>query len=302
MKKRLNPTQRIKLATTTFLGLVVLAIILTTALYISRIGKVAVITKYAPYSASVYLNGAKIKNNATNFLTPGQYDLVAELDHFITNAETITITKDTQYIVGSLIFADTEGEAIAARNKKDFLEVEGIFGRLLSDAGNKIRQKYPILNFLPINNPFYSISFAYKDDGSPKITATAESNMADVAVRKLLSLKNIPLIDYDISFTTPNPFTSPTKNTASDPTTFIKNSFPSIINNYQVSEGRHIGEYYITTIYTYNFATHDSYAHFKIILKKSTNTWIFVTTPQLLFTSFNTSSIPADILNQANQL
>ncbi|MCL1839689.1 PEGA domain-containing protein [Candidatus Saccharibacteria bacterium] len=300
--KRLTANQRIKLAVAAFLGLVVLAIIFTAVIYVSRIGKVAVITKYAPYNASVYLNGSEINNNATNFLTPGTYELTVNLEHFVTNTETITITEDTEYILGSLIFADEEGQVITAERKKDFLEVEGIFGKLLTNAGNKIRQEYPILDFLPINNAFYSISFAYKDDGSPKITVQAQPTMVDVAVRKMLSFPDITLTDYDITFTTPNPFTSPAPNNISDPFTFIRASFPNIINHYQFGPGRNAGEYYLTTIYTYNFTSDDSYAHFKVILRKTGDSWTFAATPQLLFTTKNAPSIPVEILDYANRL
>ena len=306
MKKHLTPEQHFKLAVVGFLGLVVLAIGMTAAIYLSRIDKIAVITKYAPYSASVYLNGAKIKNNATNYLSPGEYQLTAELDHFATNTETIVITKDTEYILGSLVFTDTAGEELAAKHKKDFLEVEGIFGNLLSSAGDKIKQKYPILDFLPINNSHYSISFTYKDDGSPKITVQAEPKLADIAVRKLLSLKNVNPANYDISFTTPNPFLQPTPTpsmqSATTPAAFIRASFSGIIDQYRLGPGHTTDDYYLTTIYAYDFNSDDSYAHFKVILKKSGDSWAFATTPQLLLTTFNAPSIPVDILNQANRL
>jgi hypothetical protein len=300
--RHLHFDKRIKLAIAVFLSLVVLAIVLTAALYISRIGKVAIVTKYAPFNASVYLNGSRINNNATNFLTPGEYELTASLDNFITFTETIIITEETEYILGALIPANEEGQEVANRRRRDFLEVEGIFGNMLHNAGNQIRQEYPILDFLPINNSFYSISFAYKDDGSPKITVVVEPEMADIAVRKLLAMPNITLIDYDISFTTPNPFTQPTSNTATNPIDFIKASFPNIIDDHRISTGKTIDNYYITTIYTYNFASHDSFAHFKVILRRNNNAWTFATTPQLLFTTTNAPSIPANILNQANQL
>jgi len=300
--KRLAPHQHFKLAAIVFCCLITIAILSTTALYVPRIGKVAVITKYAPYTASVYLNGAKIRNNATNFLAPGKYELTVQLDHFTTNTETITITKDTTYLIGFLFPSDATGETIADQHKRDFQEVEGVFGQLVIADGDQIRQKYPILDFLPINNPFYSISFTYKNDGSPKITVQTEPNMADVAVRKLLSLPNIALIDYDISFAIPNPFTTPMPNTNTSPATFIKASFPNIIDDYQIADGQHVGDYFLTTIYLYDFTSHDSYAHFKVILSRQNDSWVFAAPPQLLFTTKNAPSTPIDLLNQANQL
>jgi len=300
--KRPSKDNYLRLALLAFASLVLVAIILAVSTHLSRIGKVAVITKYAPFAATVYLNGIKIDNNAINYLEPGKYTLTASLNHFVTNTETVVITEETKYIIGKLIAADPEGEEMMTKHQRQFLEVEGLFGQLAAAAGDEIKQKYPILSYLPINNSFYSISFAYLDDGSPKITVKAEPRLVDIAVQKLLSLKDVSLTDYDISFTIPSPFASPNPSTASNPATFINTSFPDLFSRYQLGPSHTINDYYLTTAFVYDYASDDAFSHYKIILKKDSDVWTFATIPQLLFTTKNSPNVPVNILDQANRL
>ncbi len=300
--KKPTDTQRIKIAAAIFALLVLIAIVSTILIYVPRIGKVALITKYAPFTSEIYLGDTKIPNNTTNYLPPGTYNLSVKHDHFTTNTETITITNDSKYLIGKLIASDSEGEQITIDNQYQFLEVEGIFGELTAAAGAAIKQQYPILNHLPINNNFYSIYFSYQEDGSPKITIKTTPQYTDIAVQKLLSLKNINLTDYDITFTPETPFQNPADNTAEDPTNFIRASYPNIIENYQISEGKTIDNYYRTTVFTPSPATNDNLAHYKIILQKTNSTWTLAATPQPLLTTKNSPGIPANILTAANKL
>lgn len=302
MKKKLSnlPNTAI-VAIIIFLLLIIVAIFATIFTNVSRAGKIAVTVKYAPFDSIVHLNGTKIKNNAVNYLSPGEYELTANLNHFTTSTETITISNDTEYILGKLIPSDSEGEDIMNENQKDYLTVEGIHGQLSTAAGEEIKQKYPILQYLPINNNLYSISFAYRNDGSPQITIKTDVKFIDIAISKLLLL-DVKLTDYDIISTLDNPFLTPVPNTNTNPKNFIQASYPNIIDYYQISEGKISGDYYLTTIYTHNAATADSYGHYKVILKKINDSWEFASTPQFLLTTKNSPNLPETILSQANNI
>ena len=54
-----------------FLAIITFAIIQL----IGRIGKVSVNVSYAPFIAEVTANNVKLKNNTTNYLAPGEYQV-----------------------------------------------------------------------------------------------------------------------------------------------------------------------------------------------------------------------------------
>lgn len=303
MKKKYSQVpKQIKIIIVAFGLLILVAIIAALVTNISRIDKVAVTIKYAPFNSVVYLNGKKVKNDSVNYLKEGDYELIAELEHFTANVENININNETEYILGKLNPSDTEGEEIMASRQNDYLVVEGIHGSLLATAGDQVKQKYPILNHLPINNNFYSISYAYQEDNSPKITIKADSKYVDIAVKKLLSFSDINIVDYNIDFTITNPFVTPSNLSSGDPTETIKLNYQNIIHNYQIGSSTTIDNYYIATIFVHNSSTNDNYAHYKIILKKEVDVWKIVATPQLLFTKQNTPEVPTIILTKANHI
>ena len=294
--------KHLKIVIAVFAALVVVAVTITAITYISRAGKIAIRVHYAPFTATVSLNGHRIHNNAVNYLEPGEYELVAELSHFTTNTETIILSEDTEYIIGQLIASDAEGEQTAISRQDDFYTVEGIAGQLASAAGAKIRENFPILQHLPINNDFYSISFAYKEDGTPKITVRAIVKFVDIATRQLLVIAGDDVTKYDIEYTLENPFLNPVQNSASDPVEFIKASYPGIIENYRIGTGQTADSYFITTIYSYDYSADMPFAQRRVVLEQSFNSWEFATLPQFLLTNINSFDIPVDTLMTANRL
>ena len=285
----------IKIAATSIVSIFVFIILIAVIIQISRIGKIPISVNYAPFSSEVFLNGQKLKNNSTNYISAGDYELSVKLEHFNSITKSISVSSDTKFILGSLTASDEAGEKIAKESQKDYLTVEGLYGYLSNEAGLKIKQDYPILNYLPINNNLYSISYSYNQDSSPKYQNTA--------VKKLYTLKNVSPTDYDISFTnTPNPFLNPAKTNSTNPSEFITNSFPNIISNYHISSVKTLDEFLITTIYKYNYTNDNSYSSYKVILKKENNELTFAATPELILTTKNTKNIPKNVLDAANKL
>ena len=287
------------------IGILLVAILISITTLVSRIGKIPVQVKYAPYTATVKLNNVPIKNNATNYLTPGTYEVIVELEHFETLSSTITIDSSSEYLLGQLIPIDEEGQTIANRHQKEYAEVEGIYGQIASDEGAAIKDQYPILNYIPINNNFYSISFRYESDtpGKPIITVKAEPLYLDIAVQKLLSFPDVNPAEYDISFTTNNPFLNTQTSTASDPKTFIQESYPSVINDQFIFKTEQsMDDYFVAIIYRYDQKTDTNYSHYRIIIKKDGNTWQTIATPQPLLTTTNTPNINLELLATINSL
>lgn len=284
------------------IGIFVVVIAAAAMTLISRFGKVAVEVKVAPFDAVVYLNGERVANDGLNYLLPGTYDLTAEREHFEPMSETVTVSEDNKYILGKLMAGDEEGERITSERLNDYLAVEAVMGELAMEEGAAIKEKWPILQYLPINNNFYSISYAYDDAGEPTIKVKAGLEYIDIAVQKMRVMKNIELTDYRINFEVENNFKSFVVNDAVSVEEFIRDGFGSVMRGKSFGEGRTMGDYYVTTIYTEDYARDTEYGHFRVVVKKSGGNWELAATPQPLLTSDNAPGVPKDVLKVANSL
>ena len=296
-----NLTQKQRLGAIIILLLFTIIIIYSIVTIIYRNGKISTTVKYAPYNATLTLNDSKISNNTTVWLIPGNYHLKVELAHFETIERDITIDSDHHYIVGVLTAIDAEGETFYNKHKEEFAETEGVIGRYLNEEGSIQKGKYPILNYLPINNALYSISYTYDEKNpEPIITVKADPEYIDAAVGKLKTFKNIDLTTYQIIFTTENPFQNYQTMSADTPLTAINYSINNI-DNYYISEGQYIGDsYYLTKIYSYDYSMDYYYAHYYALLHKNNGKWELVATPQPILTTNNTPGVDKTILNSAN--
>ena len=297
LPKNLTRNQKIVLAIVAFFF--VFTIIYSVITLINRIGKVKTVVKYAPFSATVTLNDVPVTNNATVWLLPGEYNLKVEYNHFDSYSDTITISEDNNAIVGVLNPSDSEGEDYLSKHEREFVDAEGKVGITLSQQGAKIKEKYPILNYLPINNSLYSISYQYDDNDKPVVNIKADPENLDIAIEKLKLLKDVNLIDVNLVFHTPTEFSDYNKNAEEDPAAFIKAAF-GLTDKYVINAGKYNGDYYYTSFYINDYNRALDYAHYRIILKKQKTGWSAITTPQPLFTKYNTDKIPEKILTATN--
>lgn len=277
----------------------VFAIIYSIATLIYRSGKIKTIVKYAPYSATVTLNDIPISNNSTAWLIPGEYNLKVEYNHFDTYTSTITISEDSNSIVGVLTPSDEEGEQYIDKHEREFSDAEGQVGISLSKQGTKLKEKYPILNYLPINNSLYSISYQYDEEDKPIVNIKADPENLDIAVEKLKLLKGVDLTDANLVFHTPTEFSDYQENTNDEPAAFIKTAY-GLSDKFVINEGKYNGDYYYTSVYINDYSRALDYAHYRIILKKEKSGWVSVANPQPLFTKYNAKKVPEKILKATN--
>ena len=284
-----------------FFGLIIWGV----ATLVYRMGKVPVTVKYAPFNAVVKVDGRRISNNATEYLVAGEYSVVVETEHFKTIEETVTVSKDYPYLIGLMEPSTDMGRQISIERQKDFLEVEGIYGRLAADDGAKEKEEYPILKYIPINNALFSISYAYNDDNSLQINIKASQTYRDTTVAKLYSFSGVVPTDYNVVFKDfKNPFDGTfVENDASDPLDFIKTGYKTTIgSNYLVKTGRIEGDYYYTTIQTQAGQQDGYYASWRVLLEKSDGKWKFVTTPYPILTKYNAKNVSTELLDKVNRL
>ena len=279
--------------------LIVLAVVVY---FIFTIGKVSVEVKYAPFAAVVKLDDTVIMNNNSNYIAPGSYHLKVEYENFQTYEGEVTITEETKYLYGKLIPANEDGAIFMNEHNKDFLEIEGIAGKVATEEGIKQRENYPIINELPIKDPYYSIGYNIDEDDVLNITVEASISYRQLAVNKLLEIMSdedfgkYNIVFYDLD----NPFSNSFENnTESNPVNFIKKGFTNVNCDFEVS-GTIDDDYY----YGYLRYYYKDYINVinRIVLARDNETWNLAADPYPLLTTFNTPEVPLDIINKVNSL
>lgn len=270
---------------------------------IGRIGKVAVNVKYAPYVAEVSVDDKKLKNNAVNYLEPGEYTIKVSYDGFNPLEDQVIITTDTKNLYGMLNANSPEGEATAKKYQNDFLDVQSIYGQESIAEGEQQRQEWPILNFLPITNALYSLGYTMDSNNQPIITVRTTTTYLDSVIAELIGLAKAPqtIATYNVKINDyTNIFNKVNDNSNPNPVAYLKTIYADI-PELTVNPGTTNGDYFYTTISagdieTYNLVT------YRVVLHKNGSSWQLSSTPYPVLTTTNTPNVPLDILNAVNAL
>lgn len=300
------------------IGVITIFIIAILIFYSSRAGKYKVKIQFAPSYAEVKINDKKYKNDSYTYLTPGEYEVSVNAPEFEPTSYKLTVNENTEYIFGSLNPATALGDELErGKLSNEFLEIEGIGGKLIEADSERFYEKYPLLKYLPYQNTSKngSITIGYLFDNYT-ITIAVENfyNSDDISyyletgVNQLLSFaeqSGKPLAEYSVEikdFT--NPFANIKPNSESDPEAFLKKSVselgidPSVIT---YNEGFRQDNIYYTTI---SWNTKSSYIPivYRVALIQDGNTWKFAGSPYPIATINNMPDIPADILTALNNI
>ena len=303
MEESLTKKQIITIASV--LGAILaVTLIIFTIQTLSKVGKIKVTVKYAPFSAEVTLNGEKLKNNAQNYITPGEYQLSVTNPDFATQTDTIIINNDTEYLFGLLSATTEHGEKITRERAEEFYEVQGIAGMLSNQYGEQQRTEYPILNQLPFTNSLYKLGYTYNSgQNTPTITISTYSvTSIDSAISKLKSLAastedqitKYSIVINDFNNLLENQIQS---NESSDPLEYLKNGLKD--TDYKIQEGQRDDNYYYTNIITGSEEQYTTVTY-RVILIQDGNSWRPASTPYPILTEINTPHIPSNILESAN--
>lgn len=271
----------------------------TTLIY--RAGKTKTIIRFAPNAAKITLNDTKISNGSTTWLIPGKYHLKVEYnEHLEVYEEDIEITNEQAEYYGTLGALDDEGREFIEQHREEYTKVEGLVGSLLDRKGKKIKDKYPILNYLPMNNSLYSISYQYDNNNKPIIYVKSNPRYLDIAVAKMKLFKNVELESENIVFLNENIFEKYEQNPLTDVKRFIRAAY-QLPNDYVINEPKTINDYTYTSIYIDGHDKNAEYAHYLVVLKKNSDgAWEQAATPQPLFNIYNAPNIDKKILKTIN--
>lgn len=181
-----------------------------------RQGKLPVKIKIIPSSAKVMIDNQQIKiTNGDVYLTPGNHTIEVSQDGF----NTIKNNFDVQdwHTPGQYIGLTPESEEAKKwynKNLRLYKDIELATYNESQDYGKKFNERWPIVNSLPIKDPYFTISYrTVQETGDIYLTIKGTSPRYRMfAINHLRSLGFEPT-DYKIEFIG---FDNPLKEEASD--------------------------------------------------------------------------------------
>lgn len=297
-KRRKNS---VKIAILVILLVLVGIVIYATTALVSRIGKVKVTTLYAPYAASVKLNGQSVRNNADNYVVPGTYKVLVEYKNFDSYEEEIEINESTGVIYGTLSPINEEGEKYYEKHKSEFAAVGGVAGAKQAEEGASVHKQFPIMSKFPLKEPHYTLSYELlNNDTELKIIIKASSGYRSLAITKLLGLvTEDEMSEYDVEIKElVSPFTGEfTQNDQTEPLKFLQAGYGAAMDGFSLGKGKEQDGYYYGYI-----AKRVGYVNeiYRFVLKKTDAGWQFCGAPYPVLTGKNTPNVPKEILRKAN--
>ena len=304
LKENIITTKKIKIAAICFMIFSITIIIYVLATNLSHLGKIAVEIKYAPFEASVFIDGKNYPvNNAVNYLEPGPHHITVAMNGFRTLEEDIEVTEETKYLYGALEAVDANDVKLYKEYQNDYGVVEGIEGKQSDSEAQKIIEKWPILNYLPYVNEHYSLGSLFNEQGNLVLTVRTKPQWINNAIIKLRSLIGDEISQYNIEI---RDFENVLEgkfidNDSSDPIEFLQKGYQGISTPFQVNDGQQSGNYYYTTISVGRYAVYIP-VNYRVVLKKNGASWQLIGNPYPVLTIYNTPDVDKDIINAANNL
>ena len=194
-------------------------------------------------------------------------------------------------------------------------ETEADIAARLVEQGEKEREDYPIVGYLPIKNSLFTLGYQFSDAGK-KLTlkVTTTESYLDTAISKLTSF-GVDLTNCALDIATPtNPFISAyIVNGESDPTTALRIAY-SRVESFQIGKVLAVSntgetvEYakeadFVLARITTGRADHYNLQTYRIILKKDeSGRWTPIANPAPLLNIYNMPGVDVELIRSANQL
>ena len=294
-------------------GLIIIIFLFSLFIKLEQANKTALTLNFAPDHAVIKINQRSVPNHNKISLKKGLYHVSVSSPNFELYEKDITIGDKDTFLAATLKPINAEGEKYQASHQREFARVEGFIGAQLATRGNELKQKFPLLHILPINNNLYSISFRYSADlddktNHPIITIQSDPKYLDAAVSRLKQAKNLSLSDYDINFDTAALFSKPNpsilqQTSSSDltnPQDFVSTYYLSK-HPYRFDFQKQLGDYFVLGFHFYDYANDLHYAHLRCVLKTNGDQFETITPPVPILTKFNTPSLDQPDLDKFNQ-
>ncbi len=176
-----------------------LLIIYAVVLMISRIGKVGVEFHLVPGDSTITINN-KVYGNGTQYLSPGDYTAKITHEGFASSETSFIASSDKATVAVSLTPSSDEAKKWAEAHQSAYKDNERYGAVQARQDGRLFRERFPIVNRLPYEDPYYKIAYRSKNNRDLTITITTESpRYRYMAVQKIREFGFSPS-EYKIDF------------------------------------------------------------------------------------------------------
>lgn len=187
------------------LGVIILAVGLT--IYTQwrnaseRAGKIAVPVEIVPRDAQVKLDKKTITSRGTAWIAPGEYTATIERDGFTTQTRTIRVSENAvPYIYIALAGQTDEAKKWQASHQSDYQRLELLTIQKSREYNTRFKSNNPIVNILPIKDPYYTIDYRNHDDTTVELIIYGTSPRYRKSAIEFLRSKGYDPTDYRVSY------------------------------------------------------------------------------------------------------
>lgn len=189
--------------------IITIALLITLFISITRAGKVAVDVRIVPNDAMLIMkdvsSAEKRIQTGTEYIAPGDYTVVAKKDGWETYTGQLSVRNDrtNRLAIGLTPVSDEAWSwASSERGQAAFKTLEVATANGSEERGERLTAKYPILDNLPVMDPYYTIDYMVTDQANETIElriATESPYYRREALKKLRDLGYV-IGDYKIRF------------------------------------------------------------------------------------------------------
>lgn len=193
-------------------GLIIFAQVQTAR---ERHGTIAVSVEVVPRDATVTLsNNQEVPSHGAAYIKPGDYKVTVKKEGFTTRIYDLRVSDNSvPYIYIGLAGKTKDAKAWQKNHMRDYQNLELLTVEKNRDYTTLLRSANPIVEILPIKDPYYTIDYRNHNDGSIELIVYGTSpRYREVAIAYLRD-KGYEPTDYRITYES---FKNPLTQEASD--------------------------------------------------------------------------------------
>jgi len=185
-----------------FICLIVSMIAYQYKISLDRQGKVAVAMQIVPSDAKVTVDMTDTLAGNTVYITPGERKISVKKEGFAAVSKTYRIESyNSPAIYISLAGESDEAKHWEQTHQNEYKRLEVLSAKQAEKYSKDFRERNPIVNALPVKDPYFTISYRNIDDKSVRLTIWGTSpRYREFAIDHLRKLGFDPT-DYEIEFT-----------------------------------------------------------------------------------------------------
>lgn len=167
-----------------------------------RAGKIAVPVQVVPTDASVTLStGQPLPQSGTAYIVPGTYKVTVKREGFDSQTRDLRVSDNALgYIYIGLVARSDDAKAWQARHQAEYQHLETLTVARNRDYNALFESTNPIVNVLPIKDPYYSVDYQNHDDASVELVIWGTSPHSRQAALSMLRSKGYDPTDYRVRY------------------------------------------------------------------------------------------------------